>query len=300
MLAPILVLVIFILTLLADLLPAETLGMTENPYLAAVILQLLIYAVPTLFWCRIRGREFTPKLRLRPFSPSMLLFLWHAFVFMTALSTMLSILLARAFPEAYGASTVSGAASFAMNERFFDGVYLVVAFAILPAVTEEMLFRGVLVGEYESMGAAAAVTVSAVLFAMSHFSAVRFPVYLCAGLVLGAVLYATRSVIAPMLVHAAYNAVLLLSEKAVLWMVDKQNTSILLLTLALTAAILVSGMLFALEAQHIYRGYAEGNVPSAYAEGKRPGVFARIAEIYFTPTFLLVTLVFLMVTATRA
>ena len=300
MLAPILVLVIFILTLLADLLPAETLGMTENPYLAAVILQLLIYAVPTLFWCRIRGREFTPKLRLRPFSPSMLLFLWHAFVFMTALSTMLSILLARAFPEAYGASTVSGAASFAMNERFFDGVYLVVALATLPAVTEEMLFRGVLVGEYESMGAAAAVTVSAVLFAMSHFSAVRFPVYLCAGLVLGAVLYATRSVIAPMLVHAAYNAVLLLSEKAVLWMVDKQNTSILLLTLALTAAILVSGMLFALEAQHIYRGYAEGNVPSAYAEGKRPGVFARIAEIYFTPTFLLVTLVFLMVTATRA
>ena len=71
-------------------------------------------------------------------------------------------------------------------------------------------------------------------------------------------------------------------------------------SLALTAAILVSGMLFALEAQHIYRGYAEGNVPSAYAEGKRPGVFARIAEIYFTPTFLLVTLVFLMVTATRA
>ena len=47
--APLLILAVFGLTLAADLIPEDSLGMRENPYLAAVVVQLLIYAVPALF-----------------------------------------------------------------------------------------------------------------------------------------------------------------------------------------------------------------------------------------------------------
>ena len=232
--APILVLAVCALTLAADLIPPDSLGMRENPYLAAVVIQLLIYAVPSLFYCRLRGREFTPKLRLRPFRPSQLLYLWHAFVFMTSTAVLLSVLMYRIAPEAFSSSSASSAASFAMGSGFFDGLYVTVAFAVLPAVTEEFLFRGVVIGEYETLGAGIAVTASAAVFAIAHFSAVRFPVYFAAGLVLSSVLYATRSLIAPVLLHALYNAVVLFGEKYVLYVVDKQNVSMLLLVILLS------------------------------------------------------------------
>jgi len=297
--APILILVVCGLTLAADLIPPDSLGMRENPYLAAVVIQLLIYAVPSLFYCRLRGRDFTPKLRLRPFRPSQLLYLWHAFILMTSVSVLLSMLMYRIAPDAFSASSASVSASFAMGSGFFDGLYVMVAFAILPAVTEEFLFRGVLVGEYETLGVGIAAAASSACFAMAHFSAVRFPVYFTAGLVLVSVLYATRSLIAPMLLHALYNAVILYGEKYVLYIVDKQNVSMLLLVIILCAAAALSATLMCFEAQSIYRGYAEANVPSDYAKTSRDGAFARIAEAYFTPPFLLLALFFIIVAVSR-
>lgn len=294
---PVLVLVVCALTLAADLIPADSLGMRENPYLAAVVIQLLIYAVPSLFYCRLRGREFTPKLRLRPFRPSQLLYLWHAFVLMTSVSVLLSVLMYRIAPEAFAASSESRAAAFAMGSGFFDGMYVAVAFAVLPAVTEEFLFRGVVIGEYESLGVGIAAAASSACFAMAHFSAVRFPVYFGAGLVLSSVLYATRSLIAPMLLHALYNGVILYGEKYVLYIVDKQNVSMLLLVMILCAAAVLSAALMCFEAQSIYRGYAADNVPSEYAKTDRRSLFARVAEAYFTPAFLLLVLLFIIVAA---
>ena len=297
--APILILVVFGLTLAADLIPPESLGMRENPYLSAVVVQLLIYAVPALFYCRLRGREFTPKLRLRLFRPAQLLYLWHALCCMTAVSALLSVLMYRIAPESFARSSSTQAAAFAMGSGFFDGLYVVVAFAVLPAVTEELLFRGVIVGEYETQSPGVAVTVSAAMFAMAHFSAARFPVYFTAGLVLAASLYATRSLLAPILLHAVYNAVVLYAEKYVLYIVDKQNISMLLLVAILCAAAVLSAMLMCFEAQSIYRGYAEANVPSEYAVSDRRGAFAHIAEAYFAPGFLLLVLLFILVAVTR-
>ena len=297
--APLLILAVCGLTLAAELIPPDSLGMRENPYLAAVVIQLLIYAVPSLFYCRLRGRDFTPKLRLRPFRPSQLLYLWHAFILMTSVSVLLSMLMYRIAPDAFTASSASASAAFAMGSGFFDGLYVTVAFAVLPAVTEEFLFRGVLVGEYETLGVGIAAVASSACFAMAHFSAVRFPVYFAAGLALVSVLYATRSLIAPMVLHALYNAVILYGEKYVLYIVDKQNVSMLLLVIILCAAAALSATLMCFEAQSIYRGYAEANVPSDYAKSSREGAFARIAEAYFTPPFLLLALFFIIVAVSR-
>lgn len=296
---PILVLVVFGLTLAESLIPAESLGMNQNPYLAAVVIQLLVYAVPSLFYCRLRGREFTPKLRLTPFRPSQLLYLWHALVFMTALSALLSVLLYQIAPNAFASSSVTRSAAFAMGNGFFDSLYVVVAFAVLPAVTEEFLFRGIVIGGYESLGVGIASVASALMFATVHLSAVRFPVYFTAGLILSSTLYATRSLLAPMLLHILYNAAVLFAEKYILHIVDKQNISMLLLTLFLIGAALLSAMLMSFEARGIYRGYAEENVSSPHVNQDNRGVFAHIAEAFFSPFFLLLILLAIIAAVAR-
>lgn len=285
---------IFALIAAAEFLPKDILGLDENPYLAVVMIQLLTYALPSLFYCKVRGREFTPKLRLVPFKPSQILYIIYSTVFLMSGVMIVSMLMYTVSPNSFATSSVSEYAAFAMNDRLFDNAYLVLTFAILPALCEEFLFRGIMIGEYESGGAFVAVAVSSVMFAMSHFSIARFPVYLFSGIVFGCVLYATRSVLASMLIHIANNTVILLCEDYVLHIVDKQNVSLVLFVIILCAVAIVSAMLMCYEAQNIYRGYAENNIESEYAKAAKRNIFGRISETFFNPAFLCAVIIFII------
>lgn len=289
---PILLLVVFALVVAAGYIPEETLGLNDNPYLAVVIIQLVTYAAPSLFYCQIRGKELRPHLRLRLFSLSQILFIIYAALFLVSGTALVSMGMYALTPESFASSSMREYASFAMNGRVFDGVYLVVAFAFLPAITEEWLFRGIVIGEYEKRGVVLASLFSAVTFSMSHFSLARFPVYLFSGVVLAVVLYTTRSLFASVLLHTLYNASVLLLEPYVLRLVDRQNVSLTLLLILLGAVAILTGMLMCLESSHIYKNYSESNVESSYAEVKKKDVFSRIAEIFFSPAFLVLVVFF--------
>ncbi len=301
MFTPVLLIVVFLLILAARFLSADALGLNENPYLAVVVIQLITYSVPSLFYYKVRGRDFSAKVRLRMFASSDILYLLYATVFMVAGVLLISVLMYTVTPESFAASSTTDYASFAMNERFFDGAYLVLAFAVLPAVTEEFLFRGIVIGEYERYGASIAVVMSAVMFAMSHFSFARFPVYFFSGIVLSGVTYATRSVVASVCIHALNNAAVLLFEKYVLTIVDKQNVSMTLLVIILATVVIISGMLMCFEAHGIYRDMANRNVASDYVThaDRRKNIFVRISEAFITPTFLLLVIIFVVATLTK-
>ena len=292
---PILILVIFLIILAANFLPEDSIGIDSNPYLAVVIIQLLTYAVPALFYSRIRGKELAPGLRLRVFKPSQILFLVQSAVFLLSGTVLISMMMYKLSPIAFEASAVTEYAAFAMNRRFLDGVYLVVAFAILPAITEEFVFRGIVLGEYQKKGLVLAAMVSSVMFGMSHFSLVRFPVYFFSGLVLACVAYVTRSVLASMVIHAVNNAFVLLCEQYIMNAVDKQNISLTLLVIILGAFVLLSGMLMCFEANNIYRKYAHNNVESDHVPTDKTGALTRFAQVFFSPTFLLLTILYIVV-----
>ena len=291
---PVLLIAVFLLVAAVNFIPEDALGMNDNPYLAVLVIELATYGVPSLFYCRIRGREFTPRLRLRLFDPSQLLYLLYAAVFLISGGVLIGIFMYSLVPESFASASLTEYAAFAMNQRFFDGLYLVIVFAVFPAITEEFLFRSIVVGEYETKGAVIACVMSAAAFGMFHFSLARFPVYFFSGIVLVCILYTTRSVLASMLVHALNNAAVLLSEKYVLHIADKQNVSLLLLTIILGIAALASGTLMCFEAHSIYKEYAEKNEPSEYANIEKKSRFSRIAETFFTPTFLLLVILFIV------
>ncbi len=291
---PILVIVILLLVVAMNFIPTEAVGIEDNPYLAAVVIQLVSYGIPALFYARLRGKKLTPSLNLRFVRPSHVLFLVMSAVFLLTGTVLVSMVMYKIAPAAFETSAVSEYASFAMNGRFFDGLYLIVAFAVLPAITEEFVFRGIVLGEYRGRGALFASVVSAAMFSMAHFSFVRFPVYFFSGLVLCLVTFATRSVVAAMIIHTLNNAFVLLCEKYVINAVDRQNVSLPLLIIIVGALCLVSCMLMLFEAHTIYRRYAEENVPSDYAAVKKKGHFARVAETFFSPTFLILVILYIV------
>ncbi|MBQ8642344.1 MAG: CPBP family intramembrane metalloprotease [Clostridia bacterium] len=293
---PLLLVFVFALLYFVGFIPADRLGMDENPYLAVVVLQLVIYAVPALFYCRLRGADFAARLRLRLPRPGHALYLLYAAIFLIGGSALISIGMYTLFPDSFAAGSSEAYTNFARNAGIFDGLYLVMAFALLPAVTEELLFRGIVAGSYETMGVFTAVTVSSLAFAMSHFSFVRFPVYFFSGLVLAGVMYATRSLPASMLIHTLNNAFVLFLEKFVLHIAEKRSISMILFLIIVGFFTLAAALFMCVEAGNLYAGYARENVPSDYVVRRKGGAILSLAQSVFAPAFLAVVVLFVAAT----
>lgn len=78
--------------------------------------------------------------------------------------------------------------------------------AVLPAVCEELFFRGFALGSLCGVtGKWAAIGASAALFGIVHMDPFRIPIAAGVGVALGFVAWETRSLVLPMLMHATYN-----------------------------------------------------------------------------------------------
>lgn len=88
----------------------------------------------------------------------------------------------------------------------FSGFILsVICFAILPALFEEILFRGILFNYYRQYGKKAAVIISAILFAIMHFSVGNLAGTLVWGFVFGILFACTNRIIYPVMAHFGLN-----------------------------------------------------------------------------------------------
>ena len=89
-----------------------------------------------------------------------------------------------------------------------DNVIAILLFdLLLPALGEELLFRGVILQRLRHYGMRAAVVVSALAFALSHGAWAQIPYALIAGLLLGTVALYTHSVLPAIVLHFALNFV---------------------------------------------------------------------------------------------
>ena len=81
----------------------------------------------------------------------------------------------------------------------------VLSLAALPAVCEELLFRGFVLSAWESRGTRYAIGVTALLFALLHGNLYGIPAYLLVGAVAGFLAFALDSAYAAMVYHTVYN-----------------------------------------------------------------------------------------------
>jgi uncharacterized protein len=88
-----------------------------------------------------------------------------------------------------------------------------VLIALVPAIFEEIAFRGLIyAGLQRVLSARDALLVQAMAFSVLHLSPLIFLSHCLLGLLFGMLRDATRSLYAPMLAHAAWNAFVLLHE----------------------------------------------------------------------------------------
>ena len=249
-----LVLTTYLLVLLSRLIDTALLDRT-NEHLGVALLQIFIFLFPALVYARLnRGLTFS-RIRMRLPRPSHILLLVWATLALISGCLLISV---------YTGGIRTDSEHFSLYNTFLarsghtaaDVIQLMITYAVLPAVCEELVFRGLLCASLErAHGLVATVLCSAVYFGMLHLRLDQLPVYMFAGVLLCMVMYATRSLIAAMIVHFAYNLFGLFGQSTVSGFY-LYTGSTELFTFLLTCILLASSLLFCGEAGRVYRIYA--------------------------------------------
>ena len=132
------VLATYVLLLLSKLIDV-TLINRENEYYSVVILQMMIFLVPGAAWCSFSGDRYLSRLRLRMPKARTIPLMLSATLLMISGGLLISIGFGGNF-SLYGTFISKD------NGAFTTKLYLLLAYAALPAICEEFVFRGILCG----------------------------------------------------------------------------------------------------------------------------------------------------------
>ncbi len=296
--APILLMIVFVLIIVAKHVLSNSVIMSENPYLSTVVIQLAVIALPSLLYCTFKGNGYSSGLRLRIPRFSSILLMVSCLILMIFGSAALEYLISMAAGARGGISAGEYYSVISSDGSIINGLYLVLAFALLPAVTEEFLFRGIIITEYEKYGLICAVLMSSVTFSMCHFNIYKFPIYFFCGTVLALLTLATRSVYSAMLVHTLYNVVTLFFEDYILHIAEKQNISGTLFLIIVSAVTLLFIAITCFEASSLYSKYAYENLPEEKKKGKKKNGNESGLTAFLSPTFIFLVVIFIVVIVT--
>ena len=172
---------------------------------------------------------------------------------------------------------VNTPASFALN---------LFTMAVLPALLEELIYRGYILRTLRPYGNWFAVIVSATLFSLMHGNLRQIPFAFIIGLVLGLLYVVTDNIWIPVAVHFTNNAISVLMEYLGFALPDKYVD--VFYTLVIDGLVFVGLIavivLFSLHKAHI-------NVPKS---GTALSVRKRTATLLATPLFLLSVILYLL------
>ena len=91
------------------------------------------------------------------------------------------------------------------SNSILEHIVYILSVSVVPAVSEELLFRGIIMGRLRKFGDGFAILASSVLFGLMHGNFVQIPFAFVVGLVLGWSLAKTNNFLVPMLIHFGNN-----------------------------------------------------------------------------------------------
>lgn len=292
LLGPGLVAIIFILLKLSARFGSDIITNGDRAYLALIFLQMLIFVLPAILYCKLRPPSFTESVKMRALSPDKIPITVLAALILLLGSAIIKLLLCHLGVELasyslYSYSVPQGGGGFA------EVLYVLTVFAIIPALTEEFVFRGVLQAEYEDFGIVLSILIPALLFSMLHFSLSTFVIYLFGGAVLGFTAYITKSLIAPMLLHMINNVFGIFVESYI-WDVFARPENIVFVIFILLALFLMFLIFFLSEAERILYNLGLSNEPSPSGPRTAKKWFLQLRQILLSPTFIICFVIFIL------
>ena len=287
-----------------------------NDYLLVIIIQLLIFILPAIIFCRLKGVGYSAKLNIKLFSPSKL-----GAIISSSLALIFGTIVIRFIQIYYFNITDFSYSPFqkyigADTEYYF--LFSAMAFAVMPAITEEFIFRSVILTEYNEGGYGAfnAVILSSFLCSFMFFSPQSFAVRFLCSVVFALLTYATGSSVCALVSHLIFGIYAVFGEKYILRALSDPSNKIISIFTFTMLFLILTFITFG-EFEHCLRQTGKTGTPSpSYLlkktdDGKTPDISlteksqhtsskalsdkAKMTiEAFFSPTFLISILVYLI------
>ena len=246
------VLATYILLLVSKLVDVTLLN-RDNEYLSVVFLQMMIFLLPTAVWCKLSGEKYLRGLRLKLINIDSIPIIFFSSFLLISGGLLISLVFG-------GLDHLSG--NFTLYNTFVSNsgggfsakLYLILAYAALPAICEEVIYRGILCHEYEKGGVTRAIVFSSVFFALLHFDIRNLPVYLFSGVILALTFYVTRSLLGSILAHFLYNIFGIFGQPYMSTLYNITDNETFFVFIVITT-FLLSATLFCAEAARLYKKY---------------------------------------------
>ena len=256
-----------------------------NVLVAVGVIQLAVLALPCIIYYLIKGRRLSSPMMVFSGRGVNLLFVLFAAMFFVS-----GMLLIKYFYFVNG-GTVASLVNVYGDSGTFEGTgqaEIIISLIIIPAVCEELFFRGIVYSEYRQYGSANAIIISAVCFAAFHFSLQNFFVYLFVGLLFGFVTAVTRSCLPSMALHLLSNTLSIYASDAFLRVTVVKNGAYFIgfVLIVLTA---VAFVLMLSRVESICYKYAD----DPPVESIPPKSSENALKVFFSPTFLVLAGVFI-------
>lgn len=297
---PLLFLAVYALLAFSQPLVGAVGDVSSNAFLSVSIVQFMVLLLPLAFYCGLNRRSFfklvplkLPALRDVPF----VLFVACAFLFGEA--TLKYLTCAVFSQSAAQTSALVGVSLYTSNTAL-----VILCFILLPAVLEQMLFSGLVLSEYHEFGDLIAILMSALFFAMAHFSFENFFFYLFYGFALALVTRITGTVLPAVFIAAISFALDVYLEDLFFDYITKTGTSSLLFYFFCGLFLLFSFFAVA----HLEKSYArrarsvkegaraalEEALPRKNREQDTLTFGAKLRLCFFSPLFILLICLFVL------
>ena len=141
------------------------------------------------------------------------------------------------------------------NGRFFNDIYLILAFCIVPPILEAFVFRGAILKELDKRGRLTATLCSSILFALLGFDMLELLPRLLIGCVLCMVFYATGSILLTATIHIAYNIFAVFIEPTLV-SIKNVSANFELFTFIVAIITLISAIFLLSSLSKLYQKYS--------------------------------------------
>ncbi len=285
--APILVLAVLVfIRISAGVLSARA-DIQEDILLILAVVQVAVIVLPCALYYLAKGR----KLATPAFSFS-LKFSHIVFILFTLLMFISGTILIK-YLYIITNNQVTGLSGY-FESVSFEGtnpgaLEIILSLVIVPAISEEILFRGIILSEYRSMGSVNAVIMSALCFSMMHLSLANFPIYFFTGLVLGFTAVITRSILGPIILHIISNFLSIYGSDVFL-RVTIQKSGVFFVGFVIATIFMLSLVFVTSKLERIY--FADSIDPPTTS--LPPKSTNHIAKVFLSPTFLVLAVVFII------
>ncbi len=172
-----------------------------------VVQDLIIFLIPVLIYCLITHTKLTEIIPHEKLSLKNILYI----IILTILISPI-ILVVSSITTLFYSSYDNNAAIFATIDALPMSL-CILALAIMPAVFEELAFRGIVLSNYKSISLLKAAFVSGLFFGLFHMDFYQIPYAIAAGIFFSFLVRYTNSIYASMLSHFLINATQVIEAK---------------------------------------------------------------------------------------